>query len=82
MFSGGALAWADRGEPDAPRIRTKTIPVESLEQAVERLIQSAVDQGFPRIVSDPVMMARIAGILEDAPAANARRPRRRKALRE
>ena len=63
-----------RGEPKAARRRPET-----LDQAVARLVRSAVDQGFPRHVEDPSTIALIAGQLRDV-ALVAPRPRKRKQL--
>jgi hypothetical protein len=39
------------------------VAAASLAEAAARLVDDAVRQGFPRVTSDPSVMAKIAGIL-------------------
>ena len=46
---------------------------------VERLVDAAVAQGFPRTVEDPAAIARIAAVLRESPPAAAVASRKKRA---
>jgi hypothetical protein len=52
-----------------------TVRVETHDEAVERLLRSREEQGFPRYVEDPTVLDRIAGIVLSA-QQDTRQPRR------
>jgi hypothetical protein len=53
-------------------------PVETHAEAVERLVRSRIQQGFPRYVEDTTVLARIADLVVERPQPRPQRKARGK----